>query len=131
MVKWMAVAYGIIAAFVVGLISGLGLPFTDATLPVIGAGLTGVIAGAVAGYYAREGVGSGALHGFLATTIGGIIVAAVLIVLGTLTAGLGGLGIGLAVLLLVAATGLPGAVGGALGGMVKSDREEMTGRPAA
>lgn len=131
MVNWMAVLYGIIAAFVIGLISGLGLPFTDATLPVIGSGVTGLVAGAVAGYYARAGMASGALHGLLATTIGGILVGLVLLVLGTLAAGLGGFGVGVALLLLIVASGIPGAIGGAIGGMVKSDREDVAGRPAA
>ena len=130
MVKWMAVLYGIVAAFIVGLISGLGLPFTDATLPTIGAGVTGLVAGAVAGYYAREGTGSGALHGFLATTIGGLIVGLVLLVLGTLGAGLFGFGAAIAFLILVAATGIPGAIGGAIGGMMAPE-ETMAGRPTA
>lgn len=128
MVKWMAVVYGIVAAFVIGLVSGLGLPFTDATLPSIGAGVTGLIAGAVAGYFARDGTGSGALHGFLATTIGGLIVAVILVVLGTLTAGFLGLGVALAFLALVLLYGIPGAIGGALGGIIAPD-ETPAGRP--
>lgn len=134
MVKWMAVLYGIVAAFVIGLVSGLGLPFTDATLPTVGAGLTGLVAGAVAGYFAREGTGSGALHGFLATTIGGLIVSLVLVLLGTITAGTFGLGVALVVLTLIVVSGIPGAIGGALGGMYAANRrpeEEEEGRPVA
>lgn len=130
MVNWRAVAYGIVAAFVIGLISGLGLPFTDATLPVIGAGLTGLVAGGVAGYYARSGMGGGAIHGLLATAIGGLVVGVLLVILGTLAAGLGGFGLGVAFLVLVVATGIPGAVGGAVGGMVGGEPETI-GRPAA
>ncbi|MFC6733979.1 MULTISPECIES: DUF5518 domain-containing protein [unclassified Haladaptatus] len=126
----MAVLYGIIASIVIGLISGLGLPFTDATLPTIGAGLSGLLAGGVAGYYASEGVGSGALHGLLATTIGGLIAALFLLVIGTLAAGIFGFGAGIALLILVIATGIPGAVGGALGGMLRP-KEQRMGRPAA
>ncbi|SFL04185.1 hypothetical protein SAMN04487950_2126 [Halogranum rubrum] len=130
MVNWRAVAYGMVTAFVVGIISGLGLPFTDATLPVVGAGFSGLIAGGVAGYYSHEGMGGGALHGLLATTIGGIIVGLVLIVLGTLAAGLGGFGLAVGFLLLIVASGLPGAVGGAVGAMFRGEEEPM-GRPAA
>jgi hypothetical protein len=130
MVNWMAVLYGIVAAFVIGLVSGLGLPFTDATLPVIGAGLTGLIAGGVAGYFAREGLGSGALHGFLATSIGGLLVALVLILLGTIAAGIFGFSAGVAFLLLVAAHGIPGAIGGAIGGAM-APKEAAAGQPAA
>lgn len=130
MVKWMAVLYGIVASFLIGILGGLGLPFTDATLPVLGAGVTGLIAGAVAGYYATEGMWSGALHGFLATTIGGLVVALLLLLAGTIVAGLFGFSAGVFALLWVAATGIPGAVGGALGGIVAPE-ESRTARPAA
>jgi hypothetical protein len=130
MVNWMAVLYGIVAAFVIGLVSGLGLPFTDATLPVIGAGLTGLIAGGVAGYFAREGLGSGALHGFLATSVGGLLVGLVLIFLGTIVAGIFGFSAGVAFLLLVVAYGIPGAIGGAIGGAM-APKEAAAGQPAA
>ncbi|WP_436926476.1 DUF5518 domain-containing protein [Halosimplex amylolyticum] len=128
MVKWMAVLYGLVASLVIGLLGGLGLPFTDATLPAIGAGLTGLIAGAIAGYAAREGLGGGAVHGFLATTIGGIVVALVLLFVGTLVAGIFGLGAGVAALVWVAATGIPGAIGGAIGGAVAPE-PETAGQP--
>ncbi|MFB6139680.1 MAG: DUF5518 domain-containing protein [Halosimplex sp.] len=130
MVKWMAVLYGIVASLVIGFISGLGLPFTDATVPVIGAGLTGLIAGGIAGYAAREGLGSGAVHGFLATTIGAIIVTLVLLLIGTLVAGIFGFSVGVVALIWVAATGIPGAIGGAVGGAVAPE-PGATGRPAA
>lgn len=130
MVKWMAVAYGIVASLLIGLLGGLGLPFTDATLPTVGAGLTGLVAGAIAGYAAREGLGGGALHGFLATTIGGILVALVLLFAGTLVAGIFGFSAGVVALIWVAATGIPGAVGGAIGGVVAPE-PEATGQPVA
>lgn len=128
MVKWMAVLYGIIASIIIGLISGLGLPFTSATLPVIGAGVSGLIAGGVAGYFAHESLGSGALHGLLATTIGALIVAGFLLVVGTLAAGLIGFSAGIAVLLLVVSTGIPGAVGGAIGAVLAPD-DVAAGQP--
>ncbi|WP_415380745.1 DUF5518 domain-containing protein [Halosimplex sp. TS25] len=130
MVKWMAVLYGLVASLVIGLLGGLGLPFTDATLPAVGAGLTGLIAGAIAGYAAREGLGGGAVHGFLATTIGGIVVALVLLFVGTLVAGIFGFGAGVAALVWVAATGIPGAIGGAIGGAVAPE-PETAGQPVA
>lgn len=130
MVRWMAVLYGIVAAFVIGLVSGLGLPFTDVTLPVVGAGLTGLLAGTVAGYYARSGLWSGVLHGFLATSIGGLLVALVLLVLGTIAAGAIGFSVAVVFLLLVASHGIPGAVGGAIGGAIAPE-ETTAGQPAA
>lgn len=132
MVNWKAVLYGIVAAFVIGLISGIGLPFTNASLPVIGQGLTGLLAGAVAGYVAYSGTGQGALHGFLATTIGGLLVALVLLVVGTLAAGLFGFSAAVALFIFVAAGGIPGAIGGAIGGMMhKRPEEDVSGQPAA
>lgn len=123
MVNWIAVLYGIVAALVIGLISGLGLPFTDATLPVVGAGLTGLIAGGVAGYFAKEGLASGALHGFLATTLGALIVGTLLVIIGTIAAGLIGLSVAVFFLVWVIATGVPGAVGGAIGGALAPEME--------
>ncbi|WP_435073123.1 DUF5518 domain-containing protein [Halorubrum sp. HHNYT27] len=130
MVKWMAVLYGMIASFVIGIVSGLGLPFTDATLPVVGFGVSGLIAGGVAGYVADEGLSGGALHGLLATTLGGIVVAIAVIALGALSAGLAGLGVGAAFLVVILASGIPGAVGGAIAGMMHPE-EEVRGRPTA
>jgi membrane associated rhomboid family serine protease len=130
MVTWKAVGCAIVASFVIGILSGLGLPFTDATLPTIGAGLSGLLAGAVAGYVNRGGIGSDAVHGLVGTTIGGLLVAVLLLLLGTIAAGVVDFGVGVAVLLVVVATGVPGAIGGALGGMV-GGRRDTAGRPAA
>lgn len=130
MVNWKAVAYAVVASFVIGLISGLGLPFTNATLPVIGFGLSGLLAGAVAGYVNHGGMGSDALHGLLGTTIGGLVVGVILTLLGTFAGGVIGLGVGLAFIMVVLASGIPGAVGGAIGGLL-TGREDAAGRPAA
>jgi hypothetical protein len=92
--------------------------------------LTGLIAGGVAGYFAREGLGSGALHGFLATSVGGLLVGLVLILLGTIVAGIFGFSAGVAFLLLVVAYGIPGAIGGAIGGAM-APKEAAAGQPAA
>jgi hypothetical protein len=127
-IKWVAVLYGIVTSFVIGLLSGLGLPFTDATLPVVGAGLTGLVAGGVAGYFAHQGFGGGALHGLLATSIGGLVVALILLVVGTFVAGIFGFSAGVVVLLWVIAYGIPGAIGGAIGGVL-SPEETTVGQP--
>ena len=128
MVNWKAVLYGIITTFVLGLVSGFGLPSTDITLPVIGAGVTGLIAGRVAGYFAREGLRSGILHGFLATTIAGSCVALILLFTGTILAGVIGLSAGVVFLTLVLAQGIPGAIGGAIGGIL-GPAETAAGQP--
>ncbi|MFC6976654.1 DUF5518 domain-containing protein [Halomicroarcula sp. GCM10025709] len=128
MVNWIAVLYGIVTAFAIGLASGLGLPFTSITLPIVGAGVTGLVAGGVAGYFAREGLGSGIVHGFLATSIGGLLVGLVLLLTGTIVAGVIGFSAGVVFLTLVAAHGIPGAVGGAIGGILGRG-SATTGQP--
>lgn len=122
MVNWKAVLYGFVTSIVIGLVSGLSVPFTDVTLPVVGAGLTGLVAGAVAGYVNNMSLGSDAVHGGLATVIGALVVAIILAVVGTLAAGVFGLGAGIALLVLIVATAIPGAVGGVVGGYLHGGR---------
>lgn len=131
MVNWRAVLGGFLASIIIGLISGLGLPFTDVSLPVIGAGLTGLLAGGVAGYMNNRSLVSDALHGALATTIGAVVVTVILTVLGTLATGFLGLGIGLAALAFIVFTAVPGIVGGAVGGLLHGEDDVEMGRPAA
>ncbi|MFC7068584.1 DUF5518 domain-containing protein [Halobaculum lipolyticum] len=131
MVNWRAVLAGFVASIVIGLVSGLGLPFTDVSLPVIGAGLAGVLAGGVAGYLNNRSLVSDAFHGALATTLGAVVVTVILTVLGTLVTGFLGLGIGLAALAFIVFTAVPGIVGGAVGGLLHGGDEVETGRPAA
>ena len=125
-----AVLFGVITAIVVGLISGMSVPFTDNTLPAVGFGLTGLIAGLVAGYVAGGTVGNGALNGGVATSLGTILVVVVLGLIGTALAGVFGLGVLVvgAVFVLIAA--IPGAVGGAIGAWAKGERvTSPAGRP--
>lgn len=124
--NWKAVFYGFLASIVIGLVSGLGLPLTDATLPAIGAGLTGLIAGAVAGYVNNRTLGSDALHGGVATVIGALVVAVVLTFIGTLDAGVFGLSAGIALLVAIAIAAIPGAIGGAIGGYLHGGRRDTT-----
>lgn len=131
MVYWRAVLYGFVTGVIIGLVNGLGLPFTDATLPVIGTGLAGLIAGGVAGYMNNRGIVSDAIHGALATTLGAVIVTVILTVLGTLVTGFFGLSLGLAALFLIIATAVPGLVGGVLGGFANGGKRSKTGRPAS
>lgn len=130
-INWRAVLYGFGTQILLGLLSGFVVPFTDFALPVVGAGLAGLIAGGVAGYYNNRSTMSDATHGALATIIGALIVGVVLTVLGTLVAGIFGLGAGLGLLVLIFVAGIPGAVGGVVGGYVHRGREGTTGRPAA
>ncbi|MFC7099020.1 DUF5518 domain-containing protein [Halobaculum marinum] len=131
MVNWRAVLAGFVASIIIGLVSGLGLPFTNASLPVVGAGLAGLIAGGVAGYMNNRSLLSDAFHGALATTLGAVIVTLILTLLGTLVTGFLGLGLGLAALAFIVFTAVPGIVGGAVGGLLHGNEEVEMGRPAA
>jgi hypothetical protein len=118
--NWRAIGFGFLTALVLGLISGVAIPFTDAALPAIGSGLTAVVAGVVAGYVDSRTLGSGAIHGGIATTIGAILVAVIATIVGTLFGGVLGIGIGLASLVYIALLAIPGAFGGAVGSWLKS-----------
>ncbi|WP_224333647.1 DUF5518 domain-containing protein [Haloprofundus halobius] len=130
--NWRAIAIGFVVTLVLGLLSGNAIPLTDLTLPVIGWGVTGVLGGLAAGYVAGHGMGNGAVNGIVATTIGAILVYAVLAVLGTVLLGFVGLSFALVALLFLGLYAIPGAVGGAVGAMLKrsspADRTQPAGR---
>lgn len=129
--NWRAIGYGFLATVILGVLSGATLPYTDFTMPTVSYGLTGLIGGAIAGYVTMGTAGDGALNGFLATIIGGLVVLAVLAVIGTLVAGLLGLGIVLFAVFLLALAGIPGAVGGYLGAWYRGRRStRRVGRTA-
>jgi hypothetical protein len=131
-INWRAVGYGFLATVIIGLLSGFTIPFTNVTLPVVGYGLAGLIGGFVAGYMATTSIGSGMVHGGIATVIGGFVVLVILSLLAVFVSPVTGLGLLAAGLLVLFLNAIPGAVGGAIGSFVKGRREptEM-GRPAA
>jgi hypothetical protein len=129
-INWRAVAAGFVVTLIVGFLSGATVPETDITLPVIGWGLTGLLGGLTAGYMAGHGYGNGAINGAVATTIGAIIVLAVLALFGTLLLGAFGLGLALFGVVFLVLYAVPGAVGGALGAMLKGREPARVGRPA-
>ncbi|WP_224267888.1 DUF5518 domain-containing protein [Haloprofundus salinisoli] len=130
--NWLAIVIGFVVTLLIGLLSGNAIPLTDLTLPVIGWGLTGVVGGLAAGYVAGHGMGNGAVNGLVATTIGAILVYAVLTILGTVLFGFAGLSFALVALLFLGLYAIPGAVGGAVGAMLNrsspADRAQPTGR---
>lgn len=120
-INWRAVSVGFLVALTLGLIVSWLVPPTE-TSALLHA-LPGLIGGGVAGYMV-SGVGRGAVHGGLATVLGGLLTLAVLTVFGVLFAGIvltaGAFVIGLIVLFGQA---IPGALAGAVGGWA-SGREE-------
>jgi hypothetical protein len=88
-------------------------------IPVIGS----FIAGLVAGLIARGGAGRGATAGFLSGIMGALIIAAVLMVLGTTFLGalgfLVGFGFSIVVILLSLGGAIIALIGGAIGGAIR------------
>ncbi|WP_255152555.1 DUF5518 domain-containing protein [Halorarius halobius] len=132
-INWRAIGAGIVAAIVLGLVSGAVVPFTDLSLPVVGGTLAAVIAGAVAGYVNGSDMSSGAVHGGLATTIGLVVVGLFLTTFGILFGGLFGVGLGVLLVGLVVIAAIPGAFGGVVGAWLqgRTAEPEMTARPQA
>lgn len=133
-INWRAIGYGFLATIVIGLLSGFSIPLVDVTLPVIGYGLAGLVGGLVAGYMATASLGSGMVHGGIATIVGAFVVLVVLAVLAVFASPVASLGIFAAGLLVLLVAAIPGAVGGAIGSFLKGRREptEMDmGKPAA
>ncbi len=129
--NWRAIGVGIVVSIIIGLLSGMNIPFTNASLPYLGAGLTGIIAGIAAGYVDARGLSSGALQGGVATAIGAIVVGIVLTVIGTLAAGVVGLSLAGVFLVLIIVNAIPGIIGGAIGGYFHRSSEAERAKPAA
>lgn len=118
-VDWTAVVVGFVVSLALGLIGGAAVPFTDISLPALSSILTGLVAGLAAGYVAGGDMGRGAVHGGLSVVIGALIVVTVLGVIGTLVAGLVGLGLFALAVVLLLLYAIPGAIGGAVGAALK------------
>lgn len=124
-VDWTAVVVGFVVSLALGLIGGAAIPFTDISLPALSSVVTGLIAGFAAGYVAGGDLGRGAIHGGLSVVVGALVVVVILGVIGTLAAGLLGLGLFVLGILLLALYAIPGAIGGAVGAAIK--RRTATG----
>jgi uncharacterized membrane protein len=118
-INWRAVGIGFVVTLVIGLIGGFAVPYTDVTIPALSWGVVGLVGGAVAGYLVGGGIWNGAVNGILATTIGALVVLVVLGVVGTLLLGLVGLSL----------YAIPGAVGGAVGALLKGATAPEAGQP--
>ncbi|WP_458189962.1 DUF5518 domain-containing protein [Haladaptatus sp. NG-WS-4] len=119
-INWKAVLNGFLTAFVLGLLAVWFIPVT--AMSGLVQALPGLIGGFVAGYMVAGG-GRGAVHGGLATVLGGFVLLIVWAVFGALFAGLfpafTGFALGVFVLAIQA---IPGAIAGAIGGWVKGRR---------
>ncbi|MDS0299328.1 hypothetical protein NDI76_11305 [Halogeometricum sp. S1BR25-6] len=125
-----ALLSGLFVGVAVGLLGGPGLPYAEADLPMLGAGLSGLLAGGVAGYVNAGTMGRDAAYGVAAAAAGSLLLGGVLLALGDATTAFG-LTAGLATLLFVVVTVVPGALGGALGGTLADAGSTRRPGPAA
>ena len=121
-----AVLTGFVVTLALGVISGL-LYAGSETVGVLGYwGVIGIFGGLTAGYVVGGPMGSGAIHGGLATVLGSFIVLLVAafttLLFGGVVLSIGILGFGVLVLAFHA---IPGALGGALGSWLKNRRATL------
>ncbi|ELZ35090.1 hypothetical protein C474_00420 [Halogeometricum pallidum JCM 14848] len=128
--NYRALLSGLFVGVAVGLMGGPGLPYAESDFPMLGAGLSGLLAGGVAGYVNAGTVGRDAAHGVVAAVAGSALLGAVLLALGAVTPTFG-LTAGLATLLFVTVTVVPGTLGGALGGTLADAGEARRPEPTA
>jgi hypothetical protein len=118
---------------VLGFISGVVYAGSEASVAVLYWGAIGVLGGLAAGYLVGGTMGSGAVHGGLATVFGSLILLAVAAFTTLLFAGIvPTFGIVVFGVLLLAFYAIPGALGGAIGSWAKGRRasEELVGARA-
>ena len=128
-INWKAVLTGFVVAIVLGIVVSWVYPLSEQSWYFLG--LPGLVGGFVAGYMV-SGTNEGAVHGGLATIIGGLILLAGLVVFGLLFVGIvPAIGLGTLALLALLVQAVPGAIAGAFGGWVKSRSEPSPAAPAA
>lgn len=130
---WTAIVTGFVVAFVLAVISGLLIAGTDAATLAASWAIIGIVGGLVAGHMAGGTVGTGAVHGGIATVLGSLITLAVVTFTTLLFAGVvATFGVLVVGLFLLAFYAIPGALGGAIGSWAKGRRatRETTGARA-
>ncbi len=127
-IKWSAVITGFVVTLALGFISGLIYVGSETSVVVLYSGTIGVLGGLTAGYLVGGTMGSGALHGGMATVFGSLLVLVVAtfttLLFGGLVASTGVFVFGVLVLAFYA---IPGALGGAIGSWAK--RRRVTPEP--
>ena len=119
-INWRAVLTGFVVAIALGAFISWAGPLTETSVYLLA--LPGLAGGFVAGYMV-SGVGTGAVHGALATVVGALVLLAVVTIAGALFVGLFPAIAGASVAALaLAVQAIPGGVAGALGGWLKRRR---------
>ena len=122
-VNWSAVLTGFVVTLALGFISGLIYTGSAATGVLSYWGVIGILGGLTAGYVVGGPMGSGAIHGGLATVFGSLVLLVVAafttLLFGGVVLSIGILGFGVLMLVFHA---IPGALGGAVGSWLKDRR---------
>ncbi|MFC4247092.1 DUF5518 domain-containing protein [Natribaculum luteum] len=132
-INWTAILTGFVVSLALGFISGLVYVGSEASIVLLYWGGIGLLGGLTAGYLAGGTVGSGAVHGGIATVFGSLVLLAITTLTALLFAGLvASFSVLVLGLLLLAFYAIPGALGGAIGSWAKHRRAapEQTGTRA-
>ena len=122
-INWTAVLTGFVVTIALALISGLIYAGSDATVAVLYWGTIGLLGGLTAGYLAGAEMGSGAVHGAIATVFGSLILLVVSIFTALLFAGVfASVSVFVFGSLILAFYAIPGALGGAIGSWMRVRR---------
>ena len=114
--NWKAIGIGFAVTIAFGIVSGLIVAGTELMSLATSWAVIGVVGGLVAGYIAAGTVGTGAIHGGIATVLGSLITLAIVTLTTLLFAGIiPTFGVLVAGVLLLAFYAIPGALGGAVG----------------
>ncbi|WP_049915811.1 MULTISPECIES: DUF5518 domain-containing protein [Natrialba] len=132
-INWSAVITGFVVTLVLGFISGMIYAGSDASVAVLHWGTIGILGGLTAGYLVGGRIGTGALHGGIATVFGSLILLVIAAFTTLLFAGVVPMfSMVVLGLLMLAFYAIPGVLGGAIGSWAKSRRTttEMVGTRA-
>ena len=114
--NWKAIGIGFAVTIALGIGSGLIVAGTELMSLATSWAVIGVVGGLVAGYIAAGTVGTGAIHGGIATVLGSVITLAIVTFTTLLFAGVvATFGVLVGGVLLLAFYAVPGALGGAVG----------------
>ena len=126
--NWKAILTGFVVTIALALTSGLIYVGSDATVAVLYWGTIGLLGGLTAGYLAGNELGSGAVHGAIATVFGSLILLAIAIFTTLLFAGVvASVSMFVFGSLVLAFYAIPGALGGAIGSWMR-ERRSAPGR---
>lgn len=129
--NWRAIGVAFVVTIILGLLSGLTIPYTEMALPALSHGIIGLVGGLVAGYMVGGPTTRGAIHGAIGTSVGAIVFALLLTLTGIVTLGLVGMGLAGFVVLALIVVMIPGAIGGGLGSLLKQRSASTKRAPTA